>query len=160
MTPNMQMEQMSLAYIRSVAAHAGYQVVRPDLDFDSIDGVILDSSGRRPKIEFQAKATTRGVLGSDIIRFQLPVKNYDDLRLETINPRILVVLIMPQGFDDWVTQTDDELCLRHCAYWMSLRGLTGTTNQHTVTVHVPLVNMFDSGQLTGMMQRTERMGAP
>ena len=36
MTPNMQMEQRSLVVVRAVAADAGYQVVRPEPDVDSV----------------------------------------------------------------------------------------------------------------------------
>ena len=55
MTPNLQMEQLSLAYVRAVAAGAGYQVSIPNPDVDSVDGVLASSMGRRPRIEFQAK---------------------------------------------------------------------------------------------------------
>ena len=41
MTPNLKMEQRSLAVIRAVAADAGYQVVTPEPDVDSVDGVLM-----------------------------------------------------------------------------------------------------------------------
>jgi hypothetical protein len=56
MTPNQQMEQFSLAYIRAVAAQAGYQVTRPETD-TGIDGTLMDDAGRRSRIDFQAKST-------------------------------------------------------------------------------------------------------
>ena len=159
MTPNLQMEQLSLAYIRAVAASAGYQVTRPELDVDSVDGVLASSTGHRPKIEFQAKATSRNLLRQDGIHFPLPVKNYKELRIDAINPRILIVLIMPQEPQEWINQTNDALCLRHCAYWKSLKEEPETDNDQSITVYVPLDNVFDSTQLTGMMQRIERTGA-
>ena len=61
MTPNLKMEQRSLAVIRAVAADAGYQVVTPEPDVDSVDGVLMASFGRRPRIEFQAKSTARDI---------------------------------------------------------------------------------------------------
>ena len=158
MTPNMQMEQLSLAYIRAVAADAGCQVTRPDPDIDSVDGALMASFGRRPRIEFQAKATTQDVLSGDSIHFPLPVKNYDDLRIDAVLPRILIVLLMPGETTQWVRQTDEELCLRHCAYWMSIRGAPQSPNTSSVTVRVPLTNMFDTAQLTGMMQRADARG--
>ena len=115
--------------------------------------------GTRPRIEFQAKATARDVVRDRYIHFSLPVKNYDDLRLEAINPRILIVALLPPEVENWVNQTDEELCLRHCPYWMSLRGEPGTSNQNTITVHLPLGNVFNSAQLIDLMQRTERIGA-
>ena len=38
---NTRKERFSLAYINAVAAQAGYQVVEPPVDRDSVDGVTL-----------------------------------------------------------------------------------------------------------------------
>ena len=90
-------EQFYMAYIRVVAAQAGLQVVRPEVDDDSVDGVIMADFGRRPRLEVQAKATSLDTSGGDYIHFPLKIKNYNDLRMGTLHPRVLVVLIMPQG---------------------------------------------------------------
>ena len=156
MTPNVQMEQLSLAYIRAVAANAGYQVTRPELDVDSVDGVLMASFGRRPRIEFQAKATTQDILRDDELRFPLPVKNYNELRADTKTPRVLIVLLMPGEKAHWLRQTNDELCLRRCAYWLSLEDWSGTSNTHTVTVPIPVLNVFDRHKLVDLMQKAER----
>ena len=156
MTPNMQMEQLSLAYIRAVAADAGCQVTRPEPDIDSVDGVLMSSFGRRPRIEFQAKATAQTIFRGDELHFPLPVKNYNELRADTRTPRILIVLLMPEEESHWLHQTDDELCLRHCAYWHSLEGQQSTLNTSSVTVQIPAINMFNSQQLVDLMQKAER----
>ena len=156
---NTQKSRFSLSYIEAVASHAGFQVEEVKVDFDSVDGTLKADFGKRPRIEFQAKATARDVVRENNVHFPLSVKNYDDLRLEAINPRILIVLVMPEPIDEWINQSDEELCLRYCAYWVSLNGGPASTNQDTITVYLPLVNVFDSAQLTGMMQSTERTGA-
>ena len=156
MTKNMQMEQLSLAYIRAVAANSGYQVVRPEPDVDSVDGVLMAAFGKRPRIEFQAKATTQDIFRGDELRFPLPVKNYNELRADTRVPRILLVFLMPEEESHWLLQTNDELCLRRCAYWLSLESLPGTPNTDTVTVRVPVRNVFDSNKLVDLMQQAER----
>ena len=158
MDQNEQKARFSLSYIEAVASQAGFQVVETRVDRDSVDGVLIADFGRRPRIEFQAKATARDVIGEGHIRFPLPVKNYKDLRIEAINPRILIVLIMPKETHEWINQTSDELCLRHCAYWMSLKGQPETLNTSSVTVHVPMTNVLNRNQLGDMMQRTERRG--
>ena len=155
---NTQKSRFSLSYIEAVASHAGFQFEEVKVDRDSVDGTLKADFGKRPRIEFQAKATARDVVRQSYIHFPLPVKNYNDLRGEAINPRILIVLIMPEEIREWVTQTDEELCLRNCAYWLSLAGEPETSNQHSVTVYVPLGNVFNSAELTGMMGRTERTG--
>ena len=155
---NSQKERVSLAYIEAVASCAGYQVTEVRVDRNSVDGALVADFGKRPRIEFQAKATARDIVRGNNIHYPLLIKNYNDLRIDAINPRILIVLIIPQKTQDWVNQTDDELCLRHCAYWMSLKGQPTSPNTSSVTVHVPMVNVLSSDQLVDMMQRTERRG--
>ena len=156
MTPNWQMEQLSLAYIRTVAAKAGFQVTRPELDIDSVDGVLMADFGRRPRVDFQAKSTTRDVLGDDALHFPLPVKNYNDLRADTRTPRILIVLLMSDDDARWVAQSEEELCLRHCAYWLSLEDRPATANTSSVTVQIPTTNIFSVDQLITLMGKVDR----
>ena len=156
---NTQKSRFSLAHIEAVASHAGFQVEEVKVDRDSVDGTLKADFGKRPRIEFQAKATAKDIILDSHIHFPLPIKNYNDLRLEAINPRILIVAILPPEIEDWVNQTDEELCLRHCSYWMSLRDEPATSNQNTITVRLPLDNVFNSTRLVDLMQRTERTGA-
>lgn len=156
---NQRKARFSLAYIEAVASHAGFQVVEPKVDDDSVDGILLGDFGHRPRIEFQAKATARDVVRGQNIHFPLRLKNYSDLRIEVINPRILIVLVMPESLDEWLTQTQDELCLRHCAYWLNLKGKPAVSNADNVTVQVPTANLFSSDRLISMMDATERTGA-
>ena len=155
MTRSLQMEQFSLAYIRAVAAQSGYQVTRPEPDLDSIDGVLMASFGRRPRIEFQAKATSRDILRADSLHFPIPVKNYNELRADTRNPRILIVVLMPQETHQWINQTPDELCLRRCAYWLSLEGQPSVSNTANISVAIPTTNVFDRAQLCDLMAKAD-----
>ena len=156
MTPNLQMEQFSIAYIRAVAAQSGYRTGTVYPDLDSMDGILVGDSGRRPRIEFQLKATSQNILRDRLLHFPLPINNYDNLRIEDPRlPRILIVVRVPEEIDSWLSQTDESLCMRHCAYWISLRGLPGVPNTSSVTVHVPLSNMFNSEQLTDLMDKAE-----
>ena len=159
MTPNLQMEQRSLAVVRAVAADAGYQVVIPEPDVDSVDGVLMASFGRRPRIEFQAKATAQDIKLGDSLRFPLPIKNYDELRLASWAPRILVVALMPDASELWLSQTDDELCMHSGVYWVSLAGEPEKPNTSSVTVPIPTANVLDRAQLEAMMIRAEA-GSP
>ena len=153
---NSMKERFSLAYIEAIASHAGYHIVEPRLDPDSVDGILMGDSGSRPRIDFQAKATSRDVLRETHLIFPLPVKNYNDLRADSRNPRILIVVLMPNDISRWISQTRDELCLRHCAFWISLDRGPATRNTHSVTVRIPVANMFSSDQLTELMEKAER----
>jgi len=37
-------------------------------------------------------------------------------------PRILVVVTVPAVAQEWLSQSEEEMVLRHCGYWISLRG--------------------------------------
>lgn len=156
MTPNQQMEELSFTYVRGIAARAGFKVARPIPDTDSVDGFLMSDYGRRPRVDFQAKSTTRDLLHTDNIHFPLPVKNYNELRADTLVPRILVVLLMPADAAEWLVQSAEELCLRHCAYWLSLEGRPAMPNSDSVTVRVPVANVFSVEQLTGLMGKVEK----
>ena len=156
MTPNSQMELISLAYVRTVAARAGFQVVRPEIDMDSVDGIIIGQTGTRPRLDFQAKSSGRANVRNSVINFPLPVKNYNELRIETRTPRILIVMLMPNDESLWVSQSEEEFCLRHCAYWRCLENLPATSNVDNVTVLLPLENVLSVEQLTDLMARVDR----
>ena len=153
---NAQMERFSLSYVEAVASQAGYHITQPRVDHDSVDGVLIADFGRRPRIEFQAKATRKDIIRGATANFPLSMKNYTDLRLDVKNPRILIVLLMPEEKLHWLKQTQEELCLRHCAYWMSLEGQPDKPNTSSVTVQVPIANIFNSKQLIDLMQKAEK----
>ncbi len=155
MTPNLQMEQRSLAVISAVAADAGVSVVIPRIDDQSVDGVLIGRSGLRPQIEFQVKATVRDIQRGDSLRFPIAVRDYDQLRMQSWAPRILLVVLMPDKSEPWLSQTDDGLCLHSRVYWVSLAGLPSEPNAATVTVSIPTANVFDRVQLEAMMNRAE-----
>ena len=155
MTPNLQMEQRSLVVVRAVAADAGVQVVRPEPDIDSVDGVLMARFGQRPRIEFQAKATSRDIRHGNSLRFPLPIKNYNELRIASWIPRILIVVLMSTESESWLSQTDDEMCLRSGAYWLSLLGMPEVANTASATVAIPTANVFDRAQLDILMGRAE-----
>ncbi len=153
---NISKERFSLAYIRAVAAHAGFYTDEPQIDRGSIDGVLRADFGRGPRIEFQAKATSQDIQREERLTFPLPIGNYKDLSQDAMIPRILIVVLMPQERTQWLHQTSHELCLRHCAYWLSLKGQPPVPNTTSVTVHIPVANVFGSEQLSDLMAKVER----
>jgi Domain of unknown function (DUF4365) len=130
-------ERFSLAYIAAVAAAAGYECVESIVDLDSVDGVLRSATGARPRIESQAKGSTRSLLRADHVTYPLSRKNHDDLRIETLTPRLLFVVLVPDDEGAWLSHSEDELTLRHCSYWLSLRGMPPVDNEQSVAVRIP-----------------------
>ena len=153
---NAMKERFSLAYIEAVASQAGYHIVETRVDHDSVDGTLMGDTRGRARIDFQAKATSQDFLRESHLAFPLPIKNYNDLRADSRTPRILIVVLMPDDKAQWLNQTKDELCLRHCAFWISLDGQPATRNIYNVTTRIAVANMFSSEQLTELMGKAER----
>lgn len=160
---NIQKEEFSYAYLYAVTSAAGYsfQLAPRPLDMDGVDGIIAATAAsglmRRPRLEVQVKCTSRDLLDNQGIKYPLSVKNYNDLRYDTpYNTRILVVVLVPETLEEWVSQSQTELCLRRCAYWISLRGQPPIANQTTVNVSLPAQNLFSPNALKTIMQCIER----
>lgn len=153
-----QKEKFSDAYLQAVVAVAGYGLAKPDPDDDSIDWIIAARGAagtpRRPRLEVQLKCSARDILRKTLLHFPLAMKNYDDLRdTECYTPRILVVITVPDSPDDWLAQTEEELAMRHCGYWVSLRGKPEKENTTAVTIRLPRSQLFTPDTLRRMMQR-------
>ena len=151
-----QKEGLSLAYVKALAARAGFSTAVPEPDRDSVDVRIMAGGPRRPALDLQLKATGDLAEAQDgFRRFRLTIKNYDDLRVETQTPRLLVVLDLPQDEAQWMTVTTEELVLRRRAYWMSLQqDHEGVMRQETVTVRIPEGNVLDVATLQTLMERS------
>ena len=141
-------EQLSLAALHATAARAGFAF--------SISGRILDNWGRDCTIhvkerlherstltEFdvkvQAKATRQELSHADgRFSFPLDVRHYDDLREATGKslPVYLVVFHMPHDEGEWLACSPEQLVLRECLRWVSLRG-AGPVTTATKTVYIP-----------------------
>ena len=148
-------ERLSLAYAHAVAARAGYATSIYDLDRDGIDLRIQAGGAMRPAIEFQLKATINlGHPRGEHFHFQLDVRNYDLLRIPAQTPRLLVVLDLPRDEGQWMTITSEELVMRRRAYWLNLSGVDETENQETVTVRIPVQNVFDVDNLQALMDQS------
>jgi hypothetical protein len=61
--------------------------------------------------------------------YDLDVRTYEVLRAPTSTPH-LVLLVLPEDESLWVQQTEDELVLRRCAYWISFRGCGHNESGH------------------------------
>jgi hypothetical protein len=155
---NKQKEQFSIAYVRAVIAAARYNVYKMEVDEDSVDlGIAATASldlPLRPRLDLQLKCTSDGgALHDEFIHFPLKVKNYGDLRNSGLIPQALVVVLVPTKVEDWLTQTEEQLVLRRCGYWLSLLGEPAVDNTESVTVRIPRAQQFTPLALQDMMRR-------
>ena len=152
-----QKEALSIVYVRAVAARAGYLTEVPSTDRDSVDLCVRAGGPMRPLLDLQLKATI-GLkrFGEGFLHFRLGIKNYNDLRVECQNLRLLVVLDLPEDQQLWMTITESELILRHRAYWLNLEGYKDSANKSSVTVRIPEENLFNVESLRTLMEQSRK----
>lgn len=160
---NTQKEEFSYAYLYAVTSAAGYSFQRTTTPLDQLGiDLILTGIGVQglmgtPQLYVQLKCTSREVLDENYLKYPLRIKNYEELRVpKQYPPLILVVVLVPDNVNDWLHQSEDELCLRRCGYWISLAGETPTQNQETVTISIPRKNILTINTLKSLMQRIAR----
>ncbi|SRR6266511_4163874 len=157
---NQRQEALSRAYVHAIAAQSGVVSSKPEPDFgiDLSLRFVAEVQNRHrdagTQLDLQLKSTTRASVTDVAVKYDLEVDTYNDLRNDTCPiPRLLVVLVLPEDEAEWLTQSAEALTLRHCAYWMSLRGYPPTTATSTIRVTIPLANRFSVEAVQRLMQR-------
>jgi hypothetical protein len=159
MPTTQRMEDLSRAYVRALAARAGVLCGKPEDDFGldlflrgvERDGPYYLDSG--PQVDIQLKSTTRAEVRGATILYDLDVRAYELLRRVDYTPRILVLLVLPAEEVLWLEQSAEQLILRRCAYWLSLREAAPTPNQATIRVSIPQDNIFSVQTIIDMTTR-------
>ena len=133
------------------------------MDIGGIDVIILgeeqEYSLYPPRLEIQVKSTSTDIIDNKFLRYPLKLKNYNELRKpRTLVPKILVVVLIPNELSEWVRQSETELCVRRCGYWLSLKGQPETRNTESVTVYLPRTQLFSVDSLKNIMQQIETRG--
>ncbi len=167
LTSNQIESELSLAYLLAVAAKAAFAVDMPRIDADSIDAIIsakgkLAPDGKvSPRIEVQLKATINWHINEQgNIPYQIPIKNYNDLRADTVVPRLLVVLCLPKEEENWLNHTPEALLIRQCAYYLNLNGLQDSVALEKPTVYLPETNKLSPEALKVLMLKASKMERP
>lgn len=142
-----------VVYLRALATVAGFGVALPESDFDSIDLKLDSKQGKRRGLDFQVKCTAQLVEEGTDFGFDLSLKNYEDLRIQTLRPRLLLVVHVPEDVETWIWQNERRMQLRRCGYWQSLRNQPEKPNTATVTVRIPRSNLLTPANLTDLMMR-------
>jgi Domain of unknown function (DUF4365) len=153
-------ERLSVAYVTAVAAGAGCQVAKLDIDKTSIDAIVRPVSGANSQINLQLKATAKGLAVAEQIKISLPVKNYDDLRdTSGVVPHYLVVLELPREPERWLRVSQSELAISGVAYYGNLFGLPAVSNANSRVVTMPQSQRFDVSALKRMiLSSPDRIG--
>ncbi len=159
LTANHRQESLSRAYIQAVAGRCGLNCAFREYDY-GIDVTVHEITRRRNRyiesgfnLDIQAKSTINAIFDDKFVKYDMEIKTYDDLRDSQVGtPRILVLLALPEKEDEWALFSEDQLILKRCAYWLSLKGWPATKNETSVRVSIPRTNRFDVESLARIME--------
>ncbi|MBY0527447.1 MAG: DUF4365 domain-containing protein [Gemmataceae bacterium] len=165
LTPQHRQEALSRAYVQAIAGRCGMSVSTPFPDYGidlSLHEITIVGNRRLEtgvRLDIQAKATTRSNVSGTNLRYDLAVRDYEVLRFaEAGSHRILVILALPKSEEQWLSQTEEELILRRCAYWFSLRDWPATMNRKSIRLSVPRTNVFTVPALRAIVKRIRARG--
>ena len=147
------------AMVNAVVASAGLLYEEPKQDFVSVDVTIQDNSTdgivAHPMIKAQVKGTARLRVEGEHFMFPLEMKNYNDLRLHSQTPVILIVAVLPSDLPEdlagWLTLSNEELLMRGRLCWRSLMGEPDVPNTTTRSVSMPINQRFGPAELVRMI---------
>lgn len=160
-------EDLSICYLKAIAAIKGIALERIEHDEDSVDAflkkVITLDNGLvfNSQISIQLKATSSSNLYSideDTISYKLKVKNYNDLCTPAAMPSILGLLILPEEQDSWVQWNEEELLLRGQMFWIGFMGQEKSDNDYNITIKIPKENRLNGDALENLLIKAAEEG--
>jgi Domain of unknown function (DUF4365) len=160
MTKDQQKEALSREFLRILANGHGFKVIEPPQDH-GVDMIVCPVTTRQEqngrvryldsqfKLEFQLKATTpAGVVDSDEdVKFDLDVKNYNDLvqrRAEPL-PLHLLVIVLQSSPPNCIVVTPEHVGVLGQAYWyLPAEGAPLSSNVSQVRITIPKANLVNA----------------
>jgi hypothetical protein len=159
LTRNHRQEALCRAYVHAVAALAGVgtSVPIPDYGVDlSLRNIERRGNRRfdgRLQLDLQLRSTTLADVTVTRIGYDLDVQTYDFLREASPICCLLIVLVLPEDETLWLSQSPEELVVRHCAYWHSLRGAAPITATSSIRIAIPPSQVFSVQAVREIMDR-------
>lgn len=160
-------EDLSICYLKTIAAANGVALEQSYHDEDSTDVIIkkfLELEGGlkfNSQISVQLKSTSslsQYSIGENEITYKLKVKNYNDLCATSAMPSILVLFILPEDADEWVGWSEEELILKGQMFWLGLQGNEPSSNAVSVSVKIPKTNRLSKESIGILLIKAAKEG--
>lgn len=65
-------------------------------------------------------------------------------------------MCLPENSDHWLQHSTNELIIKKCCHYLNLNGFPDTDNLTSVTVRIPLANVFSPDSIHELMVRASR----
>ncbi len=152
--------ELSNAYVHAVASRLGCRVQWSGRQYDNlgIDAKLcfqgnfnnLPVAISRVEIDIQVKSTSQYIeldQKGRIIFDGLTKNVYNQFRASNNPiPCFIVLFVLPNNAEEWLCLSEDELILKKCAYWVSLKGADECTGD-TKRIFFPQTQLFNIEQL-------------
>lgn len=156
-------EGLSRAYVQAVAAKAGFGCNPRTIDY-GMDFALHEIGAERGRLretgivlDVQVRSTTIASVDGEFITYDLDRHTYEMLRNPAAkNLRLLVLLVLPSHEDAWLQVTEQELLLRHAAYWYIVKGEPATKNRRSVRLTIPRLQLFNPEALQQLAMRIQQ----
>ena len=160
--------ELSYAYLHAVASKIGAasKIGNRHEDNNGVDasitawGPFLNGGYiQEVDLKIQLKATIGVPVdnGSHLSYFLSGLNRYNDLRSDAVAVhRILIVMFLPADANHWLTINENELILKKCAYWVSLRCAAASANGTGETIYIPKTQIFNPESLIDVCSRLSR----
>jgi hypothetical protein len=169
MTEEQVKEAISRHFVQLIASRGGFLCARPDYDYGcdlTVTKVMVVPRGGKMRylqsgisIDLQLKCTLESGIErtQTSVKYDLEAKTFNDLvyrrNSNAQTPLVLVLLVLPDNKDEWLTITPDELIVRRAAYWyMPPEGTAATPNVATTRIELPTANAVDLSFIDGRLQ--------
>lgn len=160
-------EDLSVCYLKTIAAVNGIALENITHDEDSVDVIIKKviqmSSSRRfnSQISVQLKSTSSksqyNIKENEII-YEFKVKNYNDLCIAATMPSMLALLILPEKEEEWINWTTNELMINGKMYWLSLQSNKLTENKDSISIKIPKENILNNVTIEQLIEKAAKEG--
>lgn len=160
-------EDLSICYLKTIAAVQGIAVERIEHDEDSVDVIIKkviitdENIPFNSQVSVQLKSTSsksQYSISKEEVSYKLKVKNYNDLCIPASMPSILAVLILPEEKDEWTMWTPEELMIKGKMFWLSLQDKEVSENKENVTVKIPRENILNADTIENLIKKAAKEG--
>lgn len=149
--------KLSQHVVELLASRRGYKCAKPDqdhgVDLTVSHAVPIERNGRTRYLDsgryldIQLKSTCEKQIErtGNMIRYKIEAKTWNDLVFRrtsgALAPLFLVLLVLPDDADQWVSVSPDEVIIRRAAYWYR-PGIDAepTENTSTLTIAIPEAN--------------------
>lgn len=157
--------ELSQAYVHAVASRVGCRIqwsnrpldslgvdvhLRFEGDFpdlpDALNGVALDIQVKSTSQEIELDSAGRGIVFDGLTKSVYERFSHPRPPI----PCFLVLFVLPDNPDDWLRLSEDELVLKKCAYWVSLKDGTPCLRD-TKRIFFPQDQLFNMEQLKNII---------